>query len=59
MQQTMAELEECLEEAVWGTQVVSRRWGIDVRDLLARTPEWCASACAPACCPACCLQTHS
>lgn len=55
----MAELEECLEEAVWGTQVVSRRWGIDVRDLLARTPEWCASACAPACCPACCLQTHS
>ena len=44
MQRTMAELEECLEEAVWGTQVVARRWGIDVRDLLARTPEWCAAA---------------
>ncbi len=36
----MAELEECVEEVVFGSQAFMRRWGTDVRDLLARTPEW-------------------
>ena len=40
LQAVMAELEECLEEAVWGTQIVSRRWGTNVRDLVAHTTEW-------------------
>lgn len=43
MQEVMAELEECLEEVVWGTQVFTRRWGTNVRDLLAHTPEWCVN----------------
>lgn len=36
----MAELEECVEEVVWGSQVFSRRWGADAQDLIGRTPEW-------------------
>jgi hypothetical protein len=36
----MAELEECVEEVVWGSQVFSRRWGADPRDLIGHTPEW-------------------
>lgn len=43
MQEVMAELEECVEEVVWGTQVFTRRWGTNVRDLLAHTPEWCVT----------------
>lgn len=39
-QRVMAELEECVEEVVWGSQVFSRRWGLDLRDLIGRTPEW-------------------
>ena len=39
-QRVMAELEECVEEVVWGSQVFSRRWGADARDLIGRTPEW-------------------
>jgi hypothetical protein len=43
----MAELEECVEEVVWGSQVFSRRWGADPRDLIGRTPEWyCPDSCA-------------
>lgn len=44
--EVMAELEECLEEVVWGTQVFARRWGINVHDLLAHTPEWTQRNCS-------------